>query len=65
METEYVYPDKIYTSLKRACTYGRVLPNYVQPVYRQFSGVQWAVIGWSIGPSKRGQTWLTYREASK
>lgn len=60
-----IYPDKIYTSLKRACTYAKVLPDFVQPVYQEYDGLMFERIGFAIGPAKRGTDWLTYRKAEK
>lgn len=60
-----IYPAKIYTSLKRACTFGKVLPNYVQPVFQEYDGLMFERIGFAIGPAKRGADWLTYRKAAK
>jgi hypothetical protein len=44
-----IYPEKIYTTLARACRYGNVLPNYVQPVFREYGGLMHERIGFAIG----------------
>lgn len=56
-----VHPSKIYTSLARACRYGHVKPNFVQPVYKTEDGVSFRCVGWAIGPAKKGDAWFAYR----
>jgi hypothetical protein len=56
-----VYPEKIYTTLARACRYGGVLPNYVQPVFKEFGSLMHERVGFAVGSEKRGDTWLSYR----
>lgn len=62
MKSEKVYPAKIYKSLARACHYGRVLPGFVQPVFRELDGLMFERIGFAIGPAKRSDVWLSYRQ---
>lgn len=56
-----VYPTKIYTTLARACKYGGVLPNYVQPVFEEHGGLIHKHVGFAVGAERRGNMWLSYR----
>lgn len=62
MKTRKIYPEKIYSSLRRACTYAEVLPDYVQPVFLEMDGLTFDCIGFCVGPAKAGHTWLSYRK---
>lgn len=62
---QIVHPSKIYTSLARACRYANVLPNYVQPVTKTDDGLTFELVGWAVGPAKKGDTWLAYRVAAQ
>ena len=60
-----VYPDKIYSTLNRACRYSKVLPNYVQPVFAEFDGLTFERVGFAIGPEKDNQgRYIKYRRLS-
>lgn len=56
-----IYPNKIYTTLARTCTYQNVLPNFVQPVFAEHDGLMYEPIGYCVGPEKKDGLWLSYR----
>jgi hypothetical protein len=60
-----VYPDKVYTTLGRACKYANVLPNYVQPVFQEYDGLTFNRVGFAVGPAMREGKYLTYRKVAK
>ena len=61
IESRIIYPAKIYTSLQRACRYGGVLPNFVQPVFKaDREALTFECVGFAIGPQKDGNVWLSY-----
>lgn len=56
-----VRPTKIYTTLARACRYGQVLPNFVQPVFKTNDGIDFYRVGFAVGPAKLDGQYISYR----